>query len=464
MLKEEHAPVIRIVLADLLLLNGIAIFFPLLVKQRFIFSPQSGPPYVLLLFLFNILWLSTSLVATQYQMDLHKRLILDLKKLTINTIIFTALISCFAFLLKHFSYSRTIIFGTIFSFYSSALILHSLLYRILIWRKSKRGESLKILVIGEEYSTLALAEVFRKETRYRAVVKTCIISNESFSNPSGSILFADLPQIESILQNENFNQLFIVSSSIVESKIQKLIQLANDQGVRVHVVPSYFSLFQKEQRVDTLFHVPIITINSIPLDNHYNWIYKELFDKLFSAFALVITLPLQILIAVMIKASSKGPVLYKVERVGKGGQTFKLLKFRTMVHNDAMQNLSSTRHNDHRITPLGRFLRRSNCDELPQFLNVLLGHMSVVGPRPHRISLNNALKNELDQYMLRHYIKPGITGWAQVNGWRGPTEIEEQRIQRLHHDLWYLRNWTFLLDIKIIFLTLFGRKVWRNAF
>ena len=136
-----------------------------------------------------------------------------------------------------------------------------------------------------------------------------------------------------------------------------------------------------------------------------------------------------------------------------------------MVHDDSLnQNFKSTQENDPRITSFGKIIRKLSIDELPQFLNVLKGDMSVVGPRPHRIHLNNILQLKVKNYMVRHYVKPGITGWAQVNGWRGPTETKEQREQRTFHDLWYLENWTFILDIKIIFMTLFGNKTNKNVF
>jgi putative colanic acid biosynthesis UDP-glucose lipid carrier transferase len=211
-------------------------------------------------------------------------------------------------------------------------------------------------------------------------------------------------------------------------------------------------------------NIPIVNVNETPLDNYYNWLYKRLFDIFFSLFALVLVSPLLIMIGLLVKLTSKGPVLYAAGRVGMGGDIFKMYKFRTMYHSEANQDTVSTRENDSRVTPLGRFLRKTNLDELPQFFNVLKGDMSVVGPRPHRVYLDKMLQNEVDKYMIRRCIRPGITGWAQVNGWRGPTTTGEQKIQRTRHDLWYIKNWTFWLDIKIIFLTLFGKKTRENAF
>jgi putative colanic acid biosynthesis UDP-glucose lipid carrier transferase len=162
---------------------------------------------------------------------------------------------------------------------------------------------------------------------------------------------------------------------------------------------------------------------------------------------------------------SRGPVFYCPIRIGKGGRPFKLFKFRSMMQNDdTSTGVQSTQENDPRITRVGKLLRKYSIDELPQFINVLLGTMSVVGPRPHRRYLNRQLQQDVYHYMLRHYVKPGITGWAQINGWRGPTDTEEQKRQRTLHDLWYVENWSFWLDIKIVYLTIFSSKVRKNAF
>ncbi|MGD2084745.1 MAG: sugar transferase [Candidatus Aminicenantes bacterium] len=191
---------------------------------------------------------------------------------------------------------------------------------------------------------------------------------------------------------------------------------------------------------------------------------KRLFDIFFSIFALVLVSPLLIVIGLLVKLTSKGSVLYVAERVGMGGHVFKMYKFRTMYYSEENRDTLSTQENDSRITRLGRFLRKTNLDELPQFFNVLTGDMSVVGPRPHRVYLDKKLQNEVQNYVNRHCIKPGITGWAQVNGWRGPIDSDKHKMQRTLHDIWYIKNWSFRLDLKIILLTLFGKKTRKNAF
>ena len=160
-----------------------------------------------------------------------------------------------------------------------------------------------------------------------------------------------------------------------------------------------------------------------------------------------------------------GNIIYAPLRKGESGKAFRCYKFRTMKVNDnPINGTKSTVKNDPRLTKVGKYLRKFDLDELPQFFNVLKGDMSVVGPRPHRVNLQHDFRKIVNDYMVRHYVKPGVSGWAQVNGWRGPTTSDTQKKERIKHDLWYIENWNFWLDLKIIFLTVFGKKVRTNAF
>jgi Undecaprenyl-phosphate glucose phosphotransferase len=195
-----------------------------------------------------------------------------------------------------------------------------------------------------------------------------------------------------------------------------------------------------------------------------NRVVKRLEDiVLGTLFFAICALPM-LLIAVAIKLTSKGPVLFKQPRHGEGGVEFNVFKFRSMTVMEKGATVVQAQKNDPRITPLGRFLRKSSLDELPQFLNVLGGSMSIVGPRPHAIAHNELYRTKIVEYMRRHKVKPGITGWAQVNGFRGETDTLDKMVARVEHDLAYIRSWSLWLDIKIIFLTVFGRKVRQNAY
>jgi putative colanic acid biosynthesis UDP-glucose lipid carrier transferase len=253
--------------------------------------------------------------------------------------------------------------------------------------------------------------------------------------------------------------------SCATKNMHEIIRMADHNGARISYVPDYRGLFDHNFKITFQDGIEAVNLNPMPLDELFPAFEKAVFDILFSATAIFFLSPVFLLIGILIKQDSPGPVFYCPMRIGKGGKPFKLYKFRTMSQNDAeVGGTLSTVKDDPRITRIGKILRKYNLDELPQFFNVFLGDMSIVGPRPHRHFLNQQMKEHIEKYMIRHYFRPGITGWAQVNGWRGPTETEEQISQRTAHDLWYIENWSFLLDLKIVWMTLFSRKSRLNAF
>ena len=191
---------------------------------------------------------------------------------------------------------------------------------------------------------------------------------------------------------------------------------------------------------------------------------KRMFDVLFAGTAVAVGWPLGLAIALGVRMTSRGPALYKQPRYGQHGQEILVWKFRTMRVSEEGDGVRQATHGDRRVTPLGAFLRRTSLDELPQFVNVLAGTMSVVGPRPHAVAHNRQYRTQILEYMLRHKVKPGITGWAQVNGWRGETDTLEKMIERVAHDIEYIRRYSFAFDLKIIWLTVFGPGARRNAY
>lgn len=278
-------------------------------------------------------------------------------------------------------------------------------------------------------------------------------------------VLTDLDNINQYLQANQIDEIVIALPDNQKRKIQKILSVADYHGIRVKYVLDYHEMFGNHYKITRIGQVDAVNIRQSPLDDKYAILLKNYFDKIFAFVALICFLPLFLFIAALIKIETPGPVFYCPIRIGKGGKPFKLFKFRTMRENDdTAAGTRSTQLNDNRITRIGKILRKYSLDELPQFINVLLGTMSVVGPRPHRRVLNRQLQENVYHYMLRHYVKPGITGWAQVNGWRGPTDTEEQKRQRTLHDLWYIEHWSFWLDSKIIMLTIFSGKAHKAAF
>lgn len=222
--------------------------------------------------------------------------------------------------------------------------------------------------------------------------------------------------------------------------------------MRFYYVPQISPYLSRNFGQEHIGSVPVMAVLNNPLEKSYNAGVKRLFDILFSSAFLIVSPIIFIPVAIAIKLSSPGPVFFRQKRTGYMGEDFWCYKFRTMRVNDDADSVQASK-NDPRKTRLGDFLRRTSIDELPQFINVLKGDMSVVGPRPHMLKHTEDYSRLINNYMVRHFIKPGITGWAQVMGYRGQTEELWQMEKRVEHDIWYIEHWTFLLDIKIIIRT-----------
>ena len=266
-------------------------------------------------------------------------------------------------------------------------------------------------------------------------------------------------EIPEAVQRHQAHEVWITLPLAESAKLQQLQALLSNALVDVRWVPDVAAISMLSFRTIEFLGMPVVELNHAA-SNGLLGIAKEIFDRLFAATVLLVLAPLFIAIAIAIKATSPGPVFFRQPRLGLNGRQFHVLKFRSMkLHQEHGKLTQATKH-DLRITPIGRFLRRTSLDELPQFFNVLMGDMSVVGPRPHALLHNDLYKNKLTMYMQRHRVKPGITGWAQINGYRGETDTEEKMARRIQFDLYYIQHWSFWMDIKIIVWTAF--KGWTN--
>ena len=228
------------------------------------------------------------------------------------------------------------------------------------------------------------------------------------------------------------------------------MDLTSRECIEVKVVPDLLQFIALRARLEDLDGLPIISVNDVPLQGFNSWVKRMIDITLSSAAALLFAIPFGI-VSALVKLTSPGPVFYRQERMGLDGKAFTVYKFRSMyVDAEETSGPVWAHDDDPRATPVGRWLRKLDLDELPQFLNVLLGDMSIVGPRPERPFFVDQFKHRIPQYMLRHKVKAGITGWAQINGWRGNTSLEK----RIEYDLYYIENWSVALDLKIMWLTL----------
>jgi putative colanic acid biosysnthesis UDP-glucose lipid carrier transferase len=261
-------------------------------------------------------------------------------------------------------------------------------------------------------------------------------------------------EIENFCIDSNIDEIYCSLSGLSNENVADLLRFADKNLIRFKLIPDFKGFFNKKVIVDFYDMIPVLVMRKEPLESLINRVIKRIFDVLFSLMVILLVFPILFpLFAIIIKATSKGPVFFKQKRSGKNNQEFTCLKFRTMRVNSEADEKQAT-PNDPRITKIGALLRKTSLDELPQFFNAFLGDMSVVGPRPHMIRQTEKYSEMIDKFMVRHFAKPGITGWAQVNGLRGDTIDPALMQKRVELDVWYVENYTPLLDIKIILFTI----------
>lgn len=280
----------------------------------------------------------------------------------------------------------------------------------------------------------------------------------------GIPLLGNVADVADYVALHHIDQVWVCLPLSSEDQLRHLTHALRFSTTDIHYVPDIFGLNLLNHSIGEVAGIPVISLNVSPLTGCSRWV-KALEDRLLAAIILVLISPLMLAIAIGVKLSSPGPVLFRQMRYGWAGEPIEVWKFRSMkTHAEKPGEVSQATRADPRVTPFGAFIRRTSLDELPQFINVLQGHMSIVGPRPHAIEHNEFFKNHIEQYMLRHKVKPGITGWAQVNGFRGETDTMEKMQRRVEYDLFYIENWSLLFDLKIIFLTIFSRAAYSNAY
>lgn len=313
----------------------------------------------------------------------------------------------------------------------------------LVWGSGELGDQVTQAVTNAPWLGLRLTDYIREE------------EDGETSSPRGqdSESAMTAPEvIELRARQRDFDILYIALPTTERRRIADVIERLSDTTVSVYMVPDYFITSLFHGKWSTLEGIPLISVFETPFWGVDGW-FKRAQDIVFSTLILaIIALPMAA-IAIAVKLSSPGPILFKQRRYGIEGKEISVWKFRTMRVCEDGGRVPQAKRRDPRVTPLGAFLRRTSLDELPQFLNVLMGDMSIVGPRPHAVAHNELYRKQVAGYMLRHKVKPGITGWAQINGWRGETDDLYKMEKRVEYDLWYIRNWSFGLDVKIILLS-----------
>ena len=264
-----------------------------------------------------------------------------------------------------------------------------------------------------------------------------------------------------ILPENKLDEIAITLALEDYGRLEEIVDLCEKSGVHTKFIPDYNSLIPSRPYTEDLMGLPVINIRYVPLTNTLNLILKRCVDIIGSVLGLIIVSPIMILTAAAVKLSSPGPIIFKQERIGLHNKPFWMYKFRTMeIQKESSEKKAWTVRNDPRVTKIGKFLRRTSLDEFPQLYNILRGDMSLVGPRPERPLFVEKFREEIPRYMIKHQVRPGLTGWAQINGYRGDTSIRK----RIDYDIFYIENWTMGLDFKIMFLTIFKGFINKNAY
>jgi putative colanic acid biosynthesis UDP-glucose lipid carrier transferase len=350
--------------------------------------------------------------------------------------------------------------------FGTLLTMRLVMSQIASFIRKKGWEQSRIVIIGEGSLGQEVAHRLAASPWLGVHVVAMIDARKRKFHPhiqdaSGKSDFSDLRQF---VHDEKIDEVWIASPLRAEIRVRRIIYALRDSTVALRFVPDIFGAHVLKQKINSVAGLPVVDLIPSPMVG-INRVLKAIEDRVLALVILVVISPLLILLAIGAKLSSPGPIIFRQRRHGWDGTPFTLYKFRTMVvHSETDDCVTQAYRNDPRVTRFGAFLRRTSLDELPQLINVLQGHMSLVGPRPHALSHNEYYKELIELYGHRGRVKPGITGWAQVNGFRGETDALEKIAKRVEYDLYYIANWSLWFDLKIIILTLFKGFYHQNAY
>ncbi|WP_406671568.1 undecaprenyl-phosphate glucose phosphotransferase [Raoultella terrigena] len=319
-----------------------------------------------------------------------------------------------------------------------------------------------VVIAGDLPVGLNLAKGFCEQP-WLGLIVSGVYNDEYVKVPDNIPYLGSLEKLIQDAKSKRIDRVYISMAMKDEIKIRNLINDLTDTTCSVILIPDIFTFNILQSRTEEINGIPVVPLFDTPLSG-LNMVAKRLEDIVLSSIILVLIAPILAIISIMIKLTSPGPILFKQSRYGIDGKPINVWKFRSMKVMENDQNVTQATKGDSRITPVGRILRSTSLDELPQFINVFFGEMSIVGPRPHAVAHNELYRSQIQGYMLRHKVKPGITGWAQINGWRGETDTLEKMEKRIEYDLEYIRNWSIWFDLKIVFLTIFKGFIHKSAY
>jgi len=368
--------------------------------------------------------------------------------------------------------------GVVFSLVcvSGAMMLwRFVFYNILCWETLAANLRQKVLFVGWSPESEQLAQHIRRDRNRPCDIIGYLPSPQSLSTiqpPTGVSVLGEYEQLPALLEKHRPDMVILADLNLNLGEITKLSNMCEMEFAQFKLIPSYFQILASSLRVETISGVPVLGVSELPLDVFFNRVFKRMVDIVGAIVGLIISIPLIAIFGALVYREQPGPIFYRQNRLSRNGRPFKMLKIRSMRIGSEPKDHAQpaamgkpswwVKENDPRVLKIGAFMRKWNIDELPQFWNVLKGDMSLVGPRPEQPETISIFEHKVPHYHARHTCLPGITGWAQVNGWRGDTSLEE----RIRHDIWYVENWSLAVDLRILILTLgdcfFGTQ--RNAY
>lgn len=409
------------------------------------------PGFVILYAIFNL--------YTPKRMHGQKYEIINIIKAnTVGIMIFFFIL----FLAKLTDFSRAVLF----IFYALNIgyeLIARILLRALLRSIRKRGFNQKhIVLIGYSRAAEGYIDRIKLFPQWGYHVVGILDDNvESDTKYRGEKIIGRISDIENIIAENDLDEIVITLGLEEYMKLEKIVGICEKSGVHTKFIPDYNNIIPTRPYIEDVQGLPVINIRHVPLSSLGNRFVKRSMDVIGGLMALILFSPLMLIALIGVKATSKGPVIYKQKRIGLHNKEFEMYKFRSMkVQTDGGDASKWTTSSDPRVTKFGKFIRRTSIDELPQIINVLKGDMSLVGPRPERPFYVDKFKEEIPRYMIKHQVRPGMTGWAQVNGYRGDTSIRK----RIECDLYYIENWSFIFDIKIMISTVFKGFINKNAY
>lgn len=407
------------------------------------------PMYLILYLIFNVY--SPKRVQT-----IKEEISNIIKSNTVGLVIF--IMALYMLHQPHFSRQMMFIFYII---NNTAEIIFRNLIRWVLRKIRNRGFNQKhILLVGYSRAAEGYIDRIKANPQWGYHIMGILDDNvKTGTKYRGEQVIGEISRLDDILLENELDEIAITLGIAEYAKLEKIVAICEKSGVHTKFIPDYNNFIPTRPYTEDLLGLPVINIRHVPLNGGFNKFIKRFTDIVGSFLLIILFSPIMLAVALAVKVSSKGPVIYKQERVGLHNRNFVMYKFRSMKINRC-DELHFTTQNDDRTTQIGRFIRKCSLDELPQLFNVLKGDMSLVGPRPERPEFVEQFKEQIPRYMIKHQVRPGMTGWAQINGYRGNTSIQK----RIEYDLYYIENWTLWFDIAILFQTIFKGFVNKNAF